>query len=218
MISDDDHSKSHNSNCELNSGLLTIGVKSCVRRILFGRISRCTMHPTRHSSCKYRRALAAPSAILCRCCHCNSVLLLPAMHREHCCQCYKYLYSTCQLNILNAWACEKQVQMPHSMQLFRIHLNSLSVLMYCEFLFRNPTQTKHLCKYAFTTSWAIRCKLQKFMFNFDNYSRLWLDKNELVLRGGKEVTHQKGADPEIHCKHTRRLEDGDVFPHNSRSA
>lgn len=85
-------------------------------------------------------------------------------------------------------------------------------------LFRNPTQTNHLCKYAHTTSWAIRCKLQEFMFNFDNHSRLWLNKDELVLRGGKQVTHQKDADPEIHCKHTRRLEDGDGFPHNSRSA
>jgi hypothetical protein len=28
----------------------TMGVKSCVRRMLFGRMSRCTMQPTRHSS------------------------------------------------------------------------------------------------------------------------------------------------------------------------
>lgn len=129
----------------------------------------------------------------------------------------KHLYSTCQLNIFNAWACEEQVKMPHSIQISRIHLYS-KCLYVLRVLFRNPTQTNHLCKYAYTTSWAIRCKLQEFTFNFDNHSRLWLNKNELVLRGGKEVTHQKGADPEIHCKHTRRLEDGDGFPHNSRSA
>ena len=55
----------------------TSGSKSWVTRMLFGLMSRCTMQPTLHSSWRYRRPRAAPTAIFCLADHSNASWLVP---------------------------------------------------------------------------------------------------------------------------------------------
>lgn len=55
----------------------TSASKSCVMRMLFGLMSRWTMQPTLHSSCRYLSPRAAPTAIFCLADHSRGSLLWP---------------------------------------------------------------------------------------------------------------------------------------------
>lgn len=60
----------------------TMGTKSCVSKILLGRMSLCIIGPPRHSSCRNRRPFAVPMAIAYLWCHSRTVAFLSVQVRS----------------------------------------------------------------------------------------------------------------------------------------